>query len=658
MKFLGILFFIFISSCSQVKVIKKDQLYSEAFLNKMRGIEEIFKSGQKDLALKKLEEIKNGQLSSVEKSYKLNLSGLILFSKDNLTDALTNFHLAQDASNQDPNLTAEIKLNLSTTYYKLSDIKKSYESLEGIKSEFLDKEELKKTYQLKYMLASTLGHKKEVVESLVYLLSEENSFIDIDGSEYKDPLVESYQALEPSDRVYILEKFEESKFLVIAYLGKIEVNNRYYSGDREGAKDVLSWLNKTFPSLENISEFSTEFTEKILSVSKLNSHRIGVVLPFTENKKDFSLQVLAGIETTLKSKKFQESDFKIFVKDNLESPEIAKEQIRDLVTKDHVALIIGGVFPNTAIAEYQEAKSRGVLFISLSPVYLPREEKNHLLIEIQGSVQSQIESMTKPECIEKLGKRVAILYPKNETGLSFADEFYRLHAKGIIELGSVGNYERTTKDFRPNIEKLLGLYYKNERNEEAQMWKNIYELEGKTRIRRIQTLPPVVEFDWVYVPAFPQEALQILPIFSYYDAKGLSYVGGPSWYNKLIIKEQRNLGKVFFSGDDPKDFNESFFQDFQTQYSRPPKLLETHAIEAGYLAGDILQGKSFTAREDFDEEFKKISNLKGLMSDYNLKENLWIKDMDFLRITQSKVIKISEDTEVETNETDKKEGEL
>src|SRR5690606_13030437 len=304
--------------------------------------------------------------------------------------------------------------------------------------------------------------------------------------------------------------------------------------------------------------------------------------------------------------------------------------VRELIEKHHVSMIIGGLFPSTAKEEYLEARKYGVFFISLSPVFLDKELKSHLLIEIPGSVQSQIDTLVAGNIIEAFGPRVAIFYPDDEGGKSYINEMWRRYQSDRLELTSVHHFEKNLKDFRNPVMKALGLKFKRERQEELDVWKEVYKLEGKSSIRRIQTLKPVIDFDWVFLPTYPHEAIQIIPAFNYFDATGLKYVGGPSWMSRSLVNEQRNLGGLYFVGDDPKGFDPSFAEDYKSRYGTTPKLIETLSYEAMNVGLEIIKKTKAKSREDLESNLLSLNGLKGITGDFHLKEGIWMKRMDIL----------------------------
>jgi hypothetical protein len=187
----------------------------------------------------------------------------------------------------------------------------------------------------------------------------------------------------------------------------------------------------------------------------------------------------------------------------------------------------------------------------------------------------------------------------------------------------------------------LGLEFPRERSEEVQIFNNTYANERST-IRRIQTLPPALDFDWVFVASFPHEALSLVPTFGYYDAQNINVFGGPSWSSRSLVNEQKSLGKVYFVGEDPRDMNKEFFNLFQSLHGKAPTLLETLGFEAAKISTQIVKDDSHSQRSSFDEGLKKQQKLIGLSAEMKLVDGLWIKTMQPLVIRNGEIKKVFE----------------
>ncbi len=629
-----------LAGCSNIKMLTREDIYSKEFLKKIDSVQATYRGGDKELALAKLQDMESSGPSKAELAKIKNLRGVILFSENRYQQAAKEFEGARPLIDLDKELRAQVALNLASSRYKLEDNESAYNALEDVNPDNFKEKERTKFHQLRLLLAQGQGANKAIVGSLIYLLKDKNSFDAVEASEYKSLLMDSFRKLASSERAYVLEKNDDAKGAVIPFLAAEEALQRYYFGDKSGAEDVLGWMNNNYGELADVKEFVDEFKYRINNFSKVDAGAIGVVLPLSGDKERFGQKALSGIDTALNSGKSEMFSVKLYTRDSRNNPTVAKKLIHDLVQKHHVSMVIGGLFPSTAKEEYLEAKKYGVVFISLSPVHLKKEEKNHLLIEVPGSVQSQVAALFSDSFLEKNGNEIAMLYPESEGGEAYVNEVWRRAKEGKIKIKSLASYDKNVKDYREWVERLLGLKFKREREEELELWKEVYSLEKKrSSIRRIQTLKPVVDFDWVFTPSYPHEAIQIIPAFTYFDARGLKYVGGPSWMSRRLMKEQRNLGSLRFVGDDPEDFNKSFVETFSRRNGPKPGLVETLAYEAMNLGLIVVDGAKFEKREELERKLVNMQKLKGITGIWNLKEGIWLKDMDIMQIQSNEIKK-------------------
>lgn len=628
-------------SCSNISLINQNY-YSAEFLQQIESIQLIFKDGDRQSALMKLRQLPDEKLTGDELAKKYNLLGVMYFSQSDVNSAIENFQIAKKYVDKDKYLSNQINLNLSSSYLKTNKLELTDSVLKNINSEYFSKKEKKKYYKLKFTIANENGNHKDVVESLMFLMQDLETFDEIDYFRYKEILIDSYRKLSPSERVYLIDDFESSSRLVAAYLGRTEVNLRFYSGDKSGAEDVVEWLEGRFLDIAEVKMFIDDFKYRLDNFSKINSKNIGVVVPLSGKFSKYGKQALKGINTALNINDKDENPLRVFVKNNKNNTLLAKNLIQELIFKHNVSVIVGGLFPSLAKEEYLEAKKYGVLYVSLSPVYLPREQKNHLLIEVSGSVESQLEKLLSEKNIEKFGKKVAVLYPDTEKGKSYVDEMWRVQSSGKIDIANLNNYEKGVKQYLEPVKKLLSLNNPRERKEELDLWKDIQSFE-KRNMRIINELPPIIDFDWVFLPAVPLDAVQIISSFNYYDAKSIKFFGGPSWNNRHLIKERKSLGKLYFVGNDTKEVSYEFTKKFAKHNNgKRPHLIDTLSYEASLIIINLLKEQKFEKRSDLEQRILSFKELSGLTSKWTNHSGVWIKEMDVLEITNRGLKKVDE----------------
>ncbi len=632
--------FWFTFSCSNIQLLNSGVDYSKDFLQKLESIQIIYKDGDKSLALKKLQNISDEKITKAERAKKYNFLGVIFFASGDINSATENFLIAKKYVDQDYSLESQINLNLASTYYKSNQIDVSQSVIKEVNLDYFNDQEKEKFYKLNLSLAKKTKNKTEIVNSLIFLMSDIERFEDIDDYQYKELLVDNYRELSSSERVYLLDKYQKKRRVVVAYLGKQEVLKRFSEGDKDGAKDVLSWIDKRYGKMEEVAKFIEDYKFRMENFSKINSGAVGVILPLSDDKKAafFGKKAISGIMTAVGVLSKNDETLNIYLKDNKNNKYLARKMVQDLVLKHNVSVIIGGLFSDLAKEEYLEAKKYGVMYISLAEVYAKRIEKNHLLLEVPGSVESQIATVLKPENLNHFGKKMAVFYPFSDAGKSYINEFWGHHNAGNIELTGINHYIPKDKgnkyiDYRPSVKQLLSLRFAREREEELKVWKQIRSLD-KSNFRVINELPPITDFDWVFIPSIPPEAIQILPTFPYFDAKNLKFVGGPSWINKRLMDEQQNLGSIFAIGNDVSKVSSNFEQIYRKKNKTSPKLIDTRAYVAMTIVHQLIKGQTFNAREDLEKRIFDIKQLKGFATSWRLIEGLWLKDMDILQISK------------------------
>lgn len=610
---------------------------SEAARTKLAEARTLIKESQPKQALAKLSELNDETLMPIEKALKYNLKGVILFNMNEVDKAILNFEVAEKYSPKDSQFYSQVQLNMASAHYKLNQFSELKTRLGKIDRKLLTPAENKKYAQLALAYGKKFENHRMVVSSSLILLDDLKTFQDIQSSSLYEPMKESFNKLSQGQKIELLEEFNDSENLAVAYLARLEAEARYVSGDKSGAQDVVSWMKSEFGGNSEVKSFVDEFSLRLENSGRISMSDIGVVLPLSGEKASYGQKALSGIDAGLKVLSLNEA-VKIHTKDSLDSPAQGAQAVLELIREQKVSFIIGGLFPETAQAEYLEARKYGVLFISLSQINLPKEEKNHHLIEIQGSIESQIETLLSDEMIQKFGTRLGVIFPDTEGGKAYADEIWRKATQKNVQVTSLAAFPKNTHDYRDSAQLFLGLKYPRERSEELAIVDDVYSLE-KTSIRRVQNLPPIIDFDWVFLATYPHEAIGLIPTLGYYDANRIKVVGGPSWVSKSMVKEQKNLGTLYFVGDDPKDINQEMLNKFQEIYGKPAGLIEVLALDAMKIGAEALSAAGdVTGRDDFDSKLKE-KPLKGLTTTWSFRDGVWLKSMNAMTITRGEIIK-------------------
>lgn len=637
--------FLVISSCSGVSMITPERkvadnvdtskLYKQDFLQKINAAKEKVRQGKNDAALKDLGAMKEDKLSSAERATRKNLMGVIHFSSKKYDLASKNFEEASGLSKDDPALEAQVLLNLGSAYYKMNQNEKALATLSQVNYKNLQDAEAKKFHQLYALLSQQLGKKEQSLSALIRSLEDKKTINDLKGEARYAQVEEGFMKLSSSERVRLLEEFDSEKNITVPYLAYKEAEQAFREGDQSRVSDFTDWIEKRYGNNAEIMALVKSLGVRNLNnTSKIDIRYVGVALPLTGDMKGLGERVLAGIDVALEDLSVDPNKkYRLEIKDTKGNAANGAFAVKELIEVNNVAAIIGGLNSGEATKEYLEAKKYGVMFISLSKVLLPKEEKNHLLIEIPGSIESQVSYLFSDKMMTKMGRRPAIMYPKTDIGEAYANEFWRQSKKLNLDVTGLISFDPNQTDYRDPVKNILGIKFNREREDELAVVNDIASLESKKSIKRLQNLQPQIDFDWVFVPALPREVVQILPNFNYFDAFNLNYIGVPSWKSELMLNEGYRYGNVYFM-DEPLSTTETpFTQKFFTKFKKQPNIVETIAYDSLKILSQVIEGDgSFETRQDLDVALTKKGNLQSESGIWKLQDDVWLKDMSTYKI--------------------------
>jgi hypothetical protein len=631
-------------SCGNVKLLndkKPEEIYSETFLDKLKKARIHLAKKDYQAAIKIMNSDAEKNLSKSELAMQKNFLGVIYFTQNDYEKALYHFNIALGHSNEDRNLTNQIYLNQASCYFRLD----KYDLLEvshgKIIVEALTAEEKKKFALLGLKLAQRLKDEQKEFQYLDLYLADVQRINELKSLSNFNRLAELFSAKSVSDKMRLIKDQKEVGTLALGYLGYKEIDGFYVSGEREQAKDLLAFLKEFYGKNKDLDVLLKNHKFVAEDFSSFEVFNVGVILPLTGPKSSYGKRSLLGIDFALKSLSAEEqSKINLIVRDSKGSGAVGSHQVKELIEKHKVSYIIGGLYPDESTRVYRECKKYGALFISLSQIHLDKELKGKLLLEVPGSVESQVATLASNGFKERFGKKAAILYSNDDEGEAYLASLWSESKKGEVELRELMSYEKNRTDYRDPVKKVLGLQYPRLRLEEFRMLDSMYNLEEKKNIKRMQTLPPVVDFDWVFIPSPPREALQIIPSFKYFDAFNLHIVGTPQWRSKLLITEGPSNTKIYFVDDDMDIEKDNFNKKFSQIYKSSPKVVEIRSFEAFNLGTLIMKEAKGSDRFELAEQIAGLKTLKGFTGVWELQDNLWIKSMAVFSISKGKIEKV------------------
>lgn len=455
----------------------------------------------------------------------------------------------------------------------------------------------------------------------------------------------------PAQLEALVHDFPESPLLdsVLFHLGSLELSQDLNSKGEEDLRSIIA----SFPQSSYVPR-----AQALLSATVKNRpvehSAVGVLLPLKGKFARWGQTSLAAIEQAFHVFDLPNSgsgagrDFgvELVIQDSGETPDSAIKALDTLVNKYHVAAVIGPLLSKGIDQVTRRAEELGVPMISLAR-HTGTGGESYV---IQGglTIQSQAYEMAKYAILTRGLRRFAILYPKDKAGEDSANAFW----DAVESLGGqiVGSefYPPHETDFGQLVDKLSGLYYKDARLRELDALAKLRKLNDiKKRTRKTEkffALPPIVDYEAVFIAGEPQEAGQIMPTFAYRDVDHVQFLGTSTWNTQELIQRSQKDAEgslfvdAFFAGSE--DFKiKRFVSDFNAQFGVTPTSTDAVAYESAIVLRDALAnaGTSFSSAELLDR-IRNMSGSDGLTGKITYKNGQLQRDLLLLSIKGGQIV--------------------
>lgn len=340
---------------------------------------------------------------------------------------------------------------------------------------------------------------------------------------------------------------------------------------------------------------------------------VGVLLPLSGRWATYGRRALDGI--LLASKVYANNsdvDFRLYIEDTESNPTIAQRAMERLSTEDQVMAVIGSLNWKESLAIAEKAVELGVPNLSLAPKE-GLSEKGPYVFQNALTPGVQLESLVRYTINEKKFTRFAILAPNNGFGKDMANRFWDLVEQYGGKIINYAAYPPDEKDFQSYIREMTGLAdLKFRRFEQGKLTDYLKEQKTKTGKEPKTQLPPIIDFDAIFIPDSPKAVAQIAPSLSYYDVTGVALLGTTEWNSDQFYKRggKHVEGAIFPAGLHLKSrslMTREFIKAYTDAYGTYPDLLAAQSFEAMELIAAGLKG----GNSDRNVLANQLMELKG-----------------------------------------------
>ncbi|MCB9552895.1 MAG: penicillin-binding protein activator [Myxococcales bacterium] len=348
-----------------------------------------------------------------------------------------------------------------------------------------------------------------------------------------------------------------------------------------------------------------ETLDRLAARERVQPGRIGVLLPLSGPYAAIGETALHAVRLALGGV----AGVELVVGDTAGDADRAPQIVEDMVQRQHVAAIIG---PVGSIESHTAARAAERLEVPIV-VLSSRADLTRLgtfVFRHRLTRSAQAEAIGR-YAVEALGlKTFAILYPRTDYGIEMMQAFWQTVTRLGGEIRGAEGYSVNVADQNEPIKKLIGRHHLEARQVDPH-----WEALNRKSKDRAQHVPPVVDFEALFIPDGGQRVRLMLPFLAYWDIEvkndpALSPLEFASKYAGDTPQLVQILGASGFNDprltrDPPTQALNALFVDafwtesaaaapfveaWVAEHGRPPPVLAAHAYDAAKLLARVVPG--------------------------------------------------------------------
>ncbi|MBO9668002.1 MAG: penicillin-binding protein activator [Bdellovibrio sp.] len=395
-------------------------------------------------------------------------------------------------------------------------------------------------------------------------------------------------------------------------LGEKSLDERDLSRAKKYFSGVIDYLPGS-----DLAARSQDIISQLEAARNVSSKTVGVVLPLSGKNAPVGQRALRGLEMGL-GLHVPGSGFKLAVMDSEGNPDSARRGVERLVKEDNVIAVVGSLLSKTAPAVAAKSDELGVPSIALSQrsgltEIGPTVFRNSLTSEMQ------VRQLVRTAMDDMGMKKFAVLYPNDQYGVEFTNIFWdEVLARGG-QITAIQTYSTKETDFRLVIQRLVGTYYGEGRQDEFNVrLKELKQSDKKRSARKDNTetvLPPITDFDAIFIPDSAKAMGQIAAMLAFNDVRGVKLMGTNLWNTPGVAKRAGNFANnlIFVDSMAPTAQEQSrFLAEYKNLYGETPSLIEVQAYDAGLILRQLIASGA-DSRESLARRLTDLKKFPGAL---------------------------------------------
>jgi ABC-type branched-subunit amino acid transport system substrate-binding protein len=335
---------------------------------------------------------------------------------------------------------------------------------------------------------------------------------------------------------------------------------------------------------------------------------LGVALPLTGAYAPFGEESLQGILLATgvldaDASKARPATIRVRVRDTGSNAAGAERAVLDLARDSDVSAIIGPLALRETEGAASAAREERVPLLSLSR-RVPESGENRWEFRLGLAPEDEAQLLVEYAAQDLGAERYALLYPRDRYGRTLRALFWDAVEQQGGEVVAVSSYDPEATDFSDAIRRLVGFGFLSPEEKELIAERDRLLDRAKRhppeRARELREeaaalvapdgspLPPVVDFDVLFVPDSHENIVLIAPQLAFHGATGATLLGTSGWNHPDLVRigQKHVEGAVFtagLAGADGHPYHDEFARRFSATFHRPPDTFAAQAYDAATL---------------------------------------------------------------------------
>jgi ABC-type branched-subunit amino acid transport system substrate-binding protein len=331
---------------------------------------------------------------------------------------------------------------------------------------------------------------------------------------------------------------------------------------------------------------------------------IGVALPLSGPFSRFGEEALEGV--LLAAGTFSDADrhpeIRVVVRDTAGNSERAAAAVRELADDPEIVAIVGPLVSSACEAAAREAEEAGIPLLAITAREgVAREREWVFRLRTRPVEEAQL---LADRAMALGAERFAILYPNDPYGLGLRGLFWDAVELRGGQVVAVASFDPSATDFGESIRRLVGYTLLN--NEEKRLIAQREGMLGRARrlppsearaLRRSarslttrdgRPIPPIVDFDALFLPASHDDLVLIAPQLVFHDLTGARLLGTDGGFDDELLRlasdhiEGALFASHFYAGSEIA-YVADFRERFEAAFDAPPGAFAAQSYDAASL---------------------------------------------------------------------------